>query len=79
MAIASRVPSFIAAPCVSVSDLIASDLNYDELLQIKARITGNRESFSPIIVIERIESERYEVTMESTFYEDTREFLVTLS
>lgn len=64
---------------VSVFDLIASDLSYDDLLQIKARITESRESFSPIIVIGRIESKRYDVMMESVFYEDTREFLVTLS
>jgi len=63
----------------SITEVIDSDLSYDDFVAIKRKITGNRESFSPIIVIDRIESERYEVVMESEFYEDTREFLVTLS
>jgi hypothetical protein len=62
----------------SVTELIFSPPPYEIQQKVKAGIAKTPETFSPIIVLDRIEGERWDVVLESLFYEDTREFLVIL-
>ena len=61
----------------SVKALIQSPPEYDALLKIKSALVADPSGYAPLIVLDRVEAERFEIFLESVFYEDTREFLVT--
>lgn len=62
-----------------VKALIHSPPEYGELLRIKSTALPEAAGYAPLIVLDRVESDRYEIFLDTLFYEDTREFLVTLS
>lgn len=70
-----------AAKChyANVKALIHSPPEYDTLLAIKAEFLSNPAGYTPLIVLDKVDCQRYEILLDSVFYEDTSEFLVTLS
>ena len=63
----------------NVSELIQGPPEYAELLRIKAIFAPDPAGYAPLIVLNGVEYERFEIFLDTVFYEDTREFLVTLS
>ncbi len=62
-----------------VKALVYSPPAYEQLLRIKSAFVSDPAGYAPLIVIDTTGYERYEIFCDSVFYEDTREFLVTLS
>jgi hypothetical protein len=62
-----------------VKALIQAPPEYDTLMETKRAFVSDPAGYTPVIVLDRVQFQRYEIFLESVFYEDTREFLVTLS
>lgn len=62
-----------------VKELIYSGIGFDAVMAVRAVLVSTPFAYSPLVVVDRVQNGKYEILCDSRFYEDTREFLVTLS
>lgn len=60
----------------NVRDLIYHPLTFDAELKMREKITQNPYGLSAIIILDKIEDEKYEITIDAKIYEDTKEVIV---
>ncbi len=60
----------------SVKELMRNPLSVEEEISLREEITGSKFNLSPIIIIDDLEYEKYEIHLNSKIYDDVRENLV---
>lgn len=62
----------------NTKELIFSNLSFEVLKKTRELIFDSAYNTTPIVVLDEINNEQYEIFLDSKIYEDTREVLVTL-